>query len=240
MRVPLNGRGLFVTGTDTDVGKTVVACAIAATLAARGQLVSVFKPVVTGLAEGLDGPPDHERLRASARSPQSPAGVAPYRFDPPVSPHLAAQRAGVTLKPHHLRTAAHAAGAAGEVLVAEGVGGLMVPLAGDYLVRDLAADLGLPVVVVARPGLGTISHTLMTIECARAVGLEVKAVVLTPWPREPTAMHRSNRETISRLAGVEVATLRALDVKRLALDPQPQLPVERWVAAPAPSHLVAV
>lgn len=221
--------GLFVTGTDTAVGKTVLACAIAATLAARGRLVSVFKPVVTGLAEGGDGTPDHERLRASARSAQSPGGVAPYRFDPPVSPHLAAADAGVVVEPGSLRAAAGAAVAAGEVLVVEGVGGLMVPLTRDYLVRDLAADLGLPLVVAARPGLGTISHTLMSVECARNAGLDVRAVVLTPWPAAPTAMHRSNRETIARLTGVEVAALPELDTRRPALDPQPQLPVERWV-----------
>jgi dethiobiotin synthetase len=228
--------GLFVTGTDTEVGKTAVACAIAATLAAAGRRVSVFKPVVTGLAGTASGPPDHERLRASARSRQSAAEVAPYLFDSAVSPHLAAELAGVTLEPHSLRAAAHAAAARGDVLVAEGVGGLLVPLSEDYLVRDFATDLGLPVVIAARPGLGTISHTLMTLECARAAGLEVRAVVLTPWPAHPTAMQRSNRETIARLGGVEVETLPMLAV--LDIGSQRELPVERWVEAPA--RLVAV
>jgi dethiobiotin synthetase len=223
--------GLFVTGTDTGVGKTVVACTIAATLAARGQRVSVFKPVVTGLAETQDGAPDHERLRASARSSQSAADVSPYLFDPPVSPHLAAEWATLSVEPHVLRAAAHSALVSGEVLVAEGVGGLMVPLTAGYLVRDLAADLGLPVVIAARSGLGTISHTLMTLECARTAGLDVRAVVLTPWPAKPSDMHHSNRDTIGRLGNVEVTTLSELDLRQTALDPQPQLPVERWVAA---------
>jgi dethiobiotin synthetase len=109
----------------------------------------------------------------------------------------------------------------------------MVPLTRDYLVRDLAADLGLPVVVAAPPGLGTISHTLLTVECARTAGLQVRAVVLTPWPAKPTGMHRSNRETIARLTGVEVATLEELDLTRLALEPQSHLPVERWLAPAA-------
>ena len=73
--------------------------------------------------------------------------------------------------------------------------------------RDLAAALGLPVVIAARPGLGTINHSLLTIEAARAGGLDVRAVVLTPWPGKPTVMQRSNRETIARLGGVEVAAL---------------------------------
>jgi dethiobiotin synthetase len=224
--------GLFVTGTDTGVGKTVVACTIAATLAARGQRVSVFKPVVTGIAEPGQAPPDHERLRASARSSQSAADVSPYLFDPPVSPHLAAEWAALPVEPHVLRAAAHSALVSGDVLVAEGVGGLMVPLAAGYLVRDLAADLALPVVIAAQPGLGTISHTLMTLECAGIAGLDVRAVVLTPWPARPTDMHHSNRDTIARLGDVEVMTVGELDLRRTALDPQPQLPVERWVAAP--------
>ncbi len=222
--------GLFVTGTDTGVGKTVVACTIAATLAERGHQVSVYKPVVTGLVDA-DGPPDHERLRASARSSQSAADVSPYLFDPPVSPHLAAEWAGQAVEPHVLRAAAHSALVSGDVLVAEGVGGLMVPLAAGYLVRDLAADLALPVVIAAGPGLGTISHTLMTLECARTAGLDVRAVVLTPWPARPSDMHHSNRDTIARLGSVEVMTLGELDLRRAALNPRPQLPVERWVAA---------
>ena len=96
----------------------------------------------------------------------------------------------------------------------EGVGGLMVPLGASYLVRDLAADLALPVVIAARPGLGTISHTLMTLECARTAGLDVRAVVLTPWPAKPSDMHHSNRDTIAQLGNVEVMTLGELDLRR--------------------------
>ncbi len=92
-------RGLFVTGTDTEVGKTIVASAIAATLADRGERVAVFKPVLTGLDEPGDGLADHDRLRLSARSPQRPQEVAPYRFRPAFSPHLAAEAAGVRVKP---------------------------------------------------------------------------------------------------------------------------------------------
>jgi dethiobiotin synthetase len=220
-------RGLFVTGTDTEVGKTVVASVIAATLAARGEQVSVFKPAVTGLDE-LDGMrADHERLRTAARSSQQASDVAPYRFGPPVSPHLAAAAAGQWVDPDRLLSAAARAAAAGDVLVAEGVGGLLVPLSGSYLVRDLAADLGLPVVIAARPGLGTINHTLMTIECARAAGLDLAAVVLTPWPAVPGEMERSNRDTIAHLGTVDVETLPALALR--SISPQPRLPVDRWL-----------
>jgi dethiobiotin synthetase len=224
-------RGLFVTGTDTGVGKTVVASAIAATLAERGERVAVFKPVLTGLNPEVELP-DHDRLRLSARSGQRPQEVAPYRFQPAFSPHLAAEMSGVRVKPRILLACAQRAVEAGETLVAEGVGGLMVPLADGYLVRDLAVELGLPVVLVARPGLGTINHTLMTIECARAAGLEVTAVVLNPWPDSPGSIERSNRETIATLGGVEVETLPILDASG-PIGPRDDLPVERWFGSRA-------
>ncbi|HEX8646468.1 MAG TPA: dethiobiotin synthase [Thermoleophilaceae bacterium] len=199
-------RGVFVTGTDTGVGKSVVAAALCAALAARGERVAAFKPVVTGLDDPPgDWPPDHELLAAAAGT--EPDAVTPLRFGPAVSPHLAAELGGEPIEPSRLVEAARAAGAGADVLVCEGVGGLMVPITPGYLVRDLALDLGLPLVVAARPGLGTINHSLLTLEAARTAGLEPRAVVLTPWPEEPSVMERSNRETIAALGAVEVETL---------------------------------
>jgi dethiobiotin synthetase len=238
LRKRLAPRGLFVTGTDTEVGKTVVASAIAATLAALGERVSVFKPAVTGLDDLNDLEADHLRLRASARSAQSPEEIAPYRFGPAVSPHLAAAAAGDRIDPYRLLAAARSAAGAGDVLVAEGVGGLLVPLSEGYLVRDLAADLGMPVVIATRPELGTISHTLMTIECARLAGLEVAGVVLTPWPAQAGEMEHSNRETIAACGHVGVETLPALAVR--AIGPQRHLPLERWLQGSARSEVRAI
>ena len=201
-------RGIFVTGTDTGVGKSVVAAAICAALAARGLRVAAFKPAVTGLDEEPgEWPHDHELLAAAASAGQSPEEVAPYRFGPAVSPHLAAELEGVTVEPARLLDLAARAGARAEVLVVEGVGGPMVPLRRDYLVRDLAAELRLPVIVVARPELGTISHTLLATEALRSVGLTLAGVVLTPWPPRPSVIEQSNRETIERLAATRVATV---------------------------------
>lgn len=221
----MRARGTFVTGTGTEVGKTVVAAAIAHTLAAEGKRVAVFKPCVTGLDEFVaDGPnclpirdksahrPDHEVLGLAAGSGQGDEEIAPYRYGPPASPHLAAALAGEEIDPPRLRVAAAAAAAGADAIVCEGVGGLLVPLAPGYLVRDLAADLGYPLVVVASPELGTINHTLLTLESARAAGLEVASVVLTPWPDRPTEIERSNRETIAALGEVEVEVLPRLDL----------------------------
>jgi dethiobiotin synthetase len=112
--------------------------------------------------------------------------------------------------------------------VSEGVGGLLVPITPGYLVRDLAVDLALPVVVAARPGLGTINHTLLTVEAARAGGLEVAGVVMTPWPEEPSPMERSNRATVERLAGVRVSGLPHTTPDRLA-EAGAALPLGDWL-----------
>jgi len=215
-------RGVFVTGTGTEVGKTVVAAAIARGAAAEGARVAVFKPAVSGLEEG--GEPDHALLRRASGSTQTDDEVAPYRYDPPLSPHLAAELAGAAIEPARLRAAVGAALAGAEALVVEGVGGFLVPLTADYLVRDFAVELGLPVVIAASPGLGTINHTLLTLAAVRAAGLDARAVVLTPWPREPGALERSNGETIARLGMVAVETLSELDLAAPAS--WPRLPIE--------------
>lgn len=224
-------RGLFVTATGTGVGKTVVAASILAGLRARGERVAAYKPVVTGTDEPVDPdwPPDDELLAAAAGL--SAEDVTGTRFGPPVSPHLAAELAGAPLDPALLRGAFDARAAEADTVVVEGVGGLLVPLTRDYLVRDLAVDLGLPLVVVASPGLGTINHTLLTLEAARAVGLRVAGVVLTPWPSEPDAMEKDNRATVAALGAVDVAVLPRLPRADPALlaEAGAGLPLKRWL-----------
>jgi dethiobiotin synthetase len=227
-------RGLFVTGTDTGVGKTILSAALVAAIAATGEPVSAYKPVLTGLDEippdgGGAWPPDHELLASAAG--MSAEQVAPLRYGPAVSPHLAAELAGERVDPAAVLAGARAAGI-GATLIVEGVGGLLVPLAEDYSVCDLAADLALPVLVAARAGLGTINHTLLTLRAARAAGLEVRAVVLTPWPRHADAIERSNRETIERLGEIEVATLAEVTGPSAAelASAGGSLPWSRWIA----------
>jgi dethiobiotin synthetase len=226
-------RGLFVTGTDTGVGKTMLSAALTAALAAAGKPVRAFKPVVTGLDDLADAgggwPADHVLLGMAAG--MAPDEVSPLRFGPAVSPHLAAELAGTTIDPERLLAAARASVQGGQTLIAEGVGGLLVPLREDYSVRDLAVALGLPLLIAARPGLGTINHTLLTLESARAAGLEVSAVVLTPWPHEPTVIERSNRETLARVGEIEVNTLSPIagpELPELARAGE-QLPWRPWL-----------
>ncbi len=200
-------RGLFVTGTDTGVGKTVLSAALLAAMASAGEAVRAHKPVVTGLDEPPERwPRDHELL--AAITGMSPAQVSPLRYGPPTSPHLAAALAGERIEPGEVIARARAAGDGGRTVIVEGVGGLLVPFCEELTVRDLARALDLPVLIAARPGLGTINHTLLAIDAARAAGVRVCAVVLTPWSHEqPSAIELSNLDTIARLGDVEVALL---------------------------------
>jgi dethiobiotin synthetase len=236
--------GLFVTGTSTDVGKTVVAAVLARTLAADGKSVAVFKPAFTELeafpdydegaaigaveaaGEGwtsIAGLPDHAALRAAARSSQTDDEIAPYRFDPPMSPHLAAGLAGVEIDPERVMGAARAAAAGADAIICEGAGGLLVPLSPSWTMRSCAVELGYPLVVVSPPGLGAINHTLLTVESARSVGLKVALIVINPWPDRPTPIEADNRETIAAMSGIEVLTLPQLDLS--APDTWPELRV---------------
>jgi len=213
-------KGIFVTGTGTEVGKTVVAAVIAHSLTAAGRRVAVFKPAVTGLDELPAVEADHALLRRAAGSTQSDDEVAPYRYGPAASPHLAASLAGEEIEPRVLLDGAGSAAASADLLICEGVGGLLVPLAPGYLVRDFAVALGLPMVITASPGLGTINHTLLTIEAARSAQLEVASVVLTPWPESPSQIEQSNRETVESLGKVHIETLPHLDLADPSAWPQ--------------------
>jgi dethiobiotin synthetase len=163
--------------------------------------------VITGLEEPADPdwPHDHELLALAAGCDPGEVGLIGY--GPPVSPHLAAELSGRPIRSYELHERIAAAANGDRVLVVEGVGGLLVPLGDGYDVRDMAGELGLRLVVAARPGLGTINHTLLTLEAARRAGLDVAGVVLTPWPEAPGEVERSNRTTIERLGAVAVSTL---------------------------------
>ena len=202
-------RGVFVTGTGTEVGKTYAAAMVAHSFAAEGQRVKVFKPALTGLDD--PGEPDHAILRRAARTDQSLEEIAPFRYGPPVSPHLAAAMVGEEIEREALLEAAQIAKDGADAFICEGVGGLLTPLNFNYQVRDLIVDLAMPVAIASPPGLGAINHTLLTIEAAQAAGLRVTSVIFTPWPEEPGEIEISNRETIAAFGAIDVATLPWID-----------------------------
>ena len=166
-------RGVFVTGTDTGVGKTRVACALLAAAAAQGLRVAGLKPIACGLQATAAGPrhADALALMAAASVVLPYAAVNPYAFAPPIAPHLASMEAGVALERDAVGAAIRAAAALASRVVIEGVGGFRVPLGADWDSADLAADLGLPIVLVIGLRLGCLNHALLTREAIAARGL---------------------------------------------------------------------
>jgi dethiobiotin synthetase len=206
--------GVFVTGTGTGVGKSVVAASLAAALVADGRPVLAAKPLLSGLDDDYPvWPPDHALL-ASITGGEADA-IAPHRYGPAVSPHLAARWAGERHTAPQLAAeivARYAAASSGPddapIVVAEGAGGLLVPLDDDgATMANLAAELGLPLLIAAHPGLGTINHVMLTLEAARSRGLPIAAVVLTPWPASPSLIDTDNAAYLTARAGVPVLRL---------------------------------
>lgn len=174
-------RGLFITGTDTGVGKTFVTAWMARELAAQGVPVGAYKPACSGAETAADGSavwPDVAALSAALTHGFPSERICPQRFRAPLAPPVAARQEGGEVDAALLRAGAAWWEDRVEVLLVEGVGGLLCPLTDHETVADLAGDLGFPLLIVARLGLGTINHTLLTIEAARSRGLAVAGVLL--------------------------------------------------------------
>ncbi len=177
-------RGLFVTGTDTEVGKTLVAGAIARHLRKRGRRVAVFKPAASGCRRdrGQLVSSDAEFLAACADSGDPLSDIAPLRFAAPLAPNVAAQREGTPIDLEVMFDAYRRVTAEADLVIVEGVGGLLCPLSDELWVVHLARLMHLPLVIVSRAGLGTINHTLLTLHAARSAGLYVAGVVVNRYP----------------------------------------------------------
>ncbi|MGE5192777.1 MAG: dethiobiotin synthase [Deltaproteobacteria bacterium] len=172
--------GLFITGTDTGVGKTHVAAGIIGALRARGVRVGACKPVVSGSTAGPGGPAwdDLARLQVALGGDVPIERIGPQRFQAPLAPPMAARLEGKQVDADLLRTGLDWWRGRAEVVIVEGAGGLLSPLTETELVADLAISLAFPLVIVARASLGTINHTLLTLEAARSRGLKVAGIVL--------------------------------------------------------------
>jgi dethiobiotin synthetase len=211
-------RGIFITGTGTGVGKTIAAAAILRAARAAGIDAVPFKPVQTGAVDGPDGlrSPDVEFCLAAAGlrpKPDEAALMAPLLYKPACSPHLAGRIEGRPVDLDTIRCCAETLLARHDAVIVEGAGGVMVPLNDSATMLDLMAALGLPVLVVAINGLGTINHTLLTLAALRQAGIEVLGVVLNQ-PDPPAGLRpprgadefirRDNPETIARFGGATV------------------------------------
>jgi dethiobiotin synthetase len=196
-------RGLFVTGTDTAVGKTEVACALLAEARARGLDAVGMKPAQSGVTGGE--PRDAERLRAASGEAEPLQAICPHSFAAPLAPAVAARLEGKTIALADVVGAARALAARHAAVLVEGAGGLLVPLTDRETYADLAVALALPVLVVARAGLGTVNHTALTVEALRRRGLAVAAIVLNRTAAEDDPSVPHNAAEIARLTGIAPA-----------------------------------
>jgi 8-amino-7-oxononanoate synthase/dethiobiotin synthase len=222
----LGAGGVFVTGTGTGVGKTVVAAAVARTLQRAGLSVAAMKPAQTGTSEGAD---DLAFIRLAGGVPAARCS-ATYALQRPLAPSVAARMEGINLEPGRIvEDFRRLRGQAG-VVVVEGAGGLLVPFSDSADMADLASALQLPLLIVALPGLGTLNHIALTVEAARTRGLEIAGIVICGFPagpKPPGIAEATNPGAIDQLAGV-VPHLPGLDVDR-GIVPSPFEPVP-WLA----------
>jgi dethiobiotin synthetase len=194
--------GLFVTGTDTGVGKTLVGAALVYLLCQKGCKVKVFKPFESGVADPTRIGEDGQLLAWAAGYSPGVCDISPYRLREPLAPALAARREGVEVDWAGLLASIRQQRNDGDFYLVEGAGGLLVPLAETRMVADLAADLGLPLLIVARAGLGTINHTLLTLESARMRGLKVAGWVVSGLTSDANVAEMHAADEISRLTDI--------------------------------------
>jgi dethiobiotin synthetase len=198
------GQAVFITGTDTGVGKTFFACGLARWLKSYGYSVGVMKPVETGCAmrDGALYPGDAWSLKEASGCAETIERICPYRLPEPLAPSIAAERAGVRIDIDQILAVLEEIKGAHDITLVEGAGGLMVPLVPSYTFADFARVAKLPVIVVAANKLGVINHLLLTLEHASCKGLTVLGYVLNSISNEPSLAAETNREVLLGLTGV--------------------------------------
>jgi dethiobiotin synthetase len=208
--------GLLVTGTDTGIGKTVIAGAIAAWFRSQGSRVGVLKPMASGCVRRREGlvSEDAEFLAHCADSSHPLDVIAPIRFAEPLAPAIAAERLKETIDWTPVQRSLAAIARDSDVIVVEGVGGIMVPMDAKHMMLDVARWLKIPAVVVARPNLGTINHALLTVEALRRADVAVAGVVINRYPAEnPGTAEETNPRAIEKWGRVPVLCI-VPDVKQ--------------------------
>lgn len=208
-------KGIFVTATDTGVGKTVVSAAIVLALKRSGIKAGAMKPIETGCVRknGILEPSDGTFLKKVARMDDSLELITPVRFEMPLAPYIASQREGFPVELENIFNAYRMLAEKYDFMVVEGIGGVLVPLAGaatakvphTYFVVDLINDLKLPAVVVTRPALGTINHTLLTVSQLLDEGVDVAGIIVSfSTPAQGTIAEKTNLQALSELCPVPV------------------------------------
>lgn len=205
-------RGLFVTGTDTGVGKTHVAGEIVRELRAAGRRVGAFKPACSGAITDANNPPcwdDLVRLHDALGQDATDDLICPQRFLAPLAPPVAARHEGRTVDLGAIERGLEAWRSRCDIVIVEGAGGLLCPLTDELTMADLAARFGFPLLIVARLGLGTINHTLLTVDVAVRRGLSVAGVLFNESvPAADDVSAATNAEEVAARCDVPVLAIR--------------------------------
>lgn len=195
-------KAVFITGTDTGVGKTAVTAALAALLLEKGVVTGVIKPFQTGTE--LEGLSDAEFIYAFLGRDCVLSEVSPCRLKVPLSPYRAAAIEGVDIPLEDIIEHTRDYISRNDVTLVEGAGGLCVPVTGSYMMADLAVDLDAPMVIVARPGLGTLNHTVLSLEYARQRGAQVLGVVINGFPEPADVASATNPAVLRDVFSVNI------------------------------------
>ena len=217
----MDKKGIFITGTDTGVGKTVVAAGLAVALKTKGIDVGVMKPIQSGCKKKREKliPLDSLFLIKATGVRDALDLVTPYRLFHPLAPSVAAKIETVEIDTKKIIDAYNRLLELHDIVIVEGIGGLLVPIKKDYFITDLIRDLSIPVIIVARAGLGTINHTLLTVKYASSQGIEIMGIVINNAVEKRAGLvEKTNPEVIRKLSGIPVLGIiphiKGLDVEK--------------------------
>jgi dethiobiotin synthetase len=195
--------GFFVTGTDTGVGKTIIACGLAAVLKEERFDVGVFKPLLSGISRD-DPESDTSLLKKMSQTYLSHEEITPFEFKEPLAPYVAGKLEGKLICIEEVLHHWEMLKGKHQYFIVEGAGGISVPLGENFLVSDLMKALELPIVIVARPNLGTINHTFLTVQYAKSIGLRIAGIVINGISDHPDLAEITNPKLIEELCGVPI------------------------------------
>jgi dethiobiotin synthetase len=196
-------KGFFVTGTDTDVGKTIISSGLAAVLKEKKIDVGVFKPLLSGIARE-DPASDTSLLKLMSQTSLSYEEITPFEFKEPLAPYVAGMLEGKIVGIDEVVSHWEYIRGKHEFFIVEGAGGISVPLGERFLVSDLIKALQLPIVIVARPNLGTFNHIFLTVQYAKSLGLSIAGIVINGINDHPDLAEKTNPELIKKLCGVPI------------------------------------
>ncbi|RLB62502.1 MAG: dethiobiotin synthase [Deltaproteobacteria bacterium] len=195
---------IFITGTDTGVGKTLVAAALARHFTLQDLNVGVMKPIETGVGNPAELGEDAVLLRWAAKSTDADDLISPCRFSQPVAPSQAATTAKEKIDVDKIIEAYQTIRDGKDIVLIEGAGGLMVPIRGGYIMADLARQLGAQILVVTHPRLGTLNHTALTTFAARAMDLELCGFIINQMPEKPGDVEKEAPHLLASLASADL------------------------------------